>query len=133
MGIFDVVSTSVRAISEGKSMAKAQRLAESCLGVRLPKEVALDGNKYALRMVDVSSIEKMAIEYINSYGRYLIRDFDDLPQERKISAKETFTKAAKNISYLQNSGVEFESWNLVPFLDLANALGSDTSAIKKTW
>ena len=133
MGFWDTASKAFRAISEGKATAGAHRLAENCLGVRLPHEVATDGHKYASRMADFSSVEEMAIEYMNSYGLYLRRNFEQFSMADKKLARDRFSRAAQHISQLQSSGVRLDHLTLVPFLDHATAFGSDTSPINRTW
>ena len=132
MGFWDTASKVWRGISEGRTAAAAHRLAERCLGVQLPPEVAVDGFKNAYRKAEVSSVEEMAMEYIYSYGRYLQTYFDKLSAADKKLAKDRFSKAAQHISQWQSSGARIDHITLVRFLDHARAFGADASPIKGT-
>lgn len=129
MGFLSNVAKGFRAIEEGRRTAEAFLYVERHFGIRLSHQVRQAAYPAVARMADYASVPDMALEYLTAYGRMLVRLGDGLPAGQRASAASQFTLLSRKLAELLERGEDLHPYNLVPFIDAANALGADTSMI----
>ena len=131
MGFLSNVAKGFRAIDEGRRTAEAFLYVERQFGIRLSHEVRQAAWPAVARMAEHASVPDMALEYLTTYARMLVRLGDALPADVRERAGSQFTLLAGKLAALLERGEDFHRYNLVPFIDAANALGADTSMIPR--
>jgi ribosomal protein S27E len=120
------IGNAIRQGKQFKSTQEAYRLVVRYFHLNVTQESIRETNSYLHQMADTSSVQELAVEYLNLYGRRLVRDLKSFPEDQAEAAAQ-FRRFAQKIAQMRGSGVEIRERLLSEFCGVAGQLGADTS------
>lgn len=130
MSFFRKIADTYRAVNEGRATAQAHQMAEQFLAARLPQDVAVDGYKQAASVADLSSVEEMALIYVTTYAKRMIRYLDavNATSEFRMQVARNVARACICLADLQRSGERFNGYQTRELIQAAQKLGVKTDS-----
>ena len=129
MSFLDRLASGVRAAKNFRSVQEAYRLVVHHFHLAISQQSIQETSKHLQDMAEYASVPELAVEYLNLYGRRLIRDLEQVPDDAPEAASQ-FQRFARKIAELQRGGVTFRPTFLDPFRGIARQLGADPSGIQ---
>jgi hypothetical protein len=126
MSFFRGVGNAIRQGKQFKNTQEAYRMVVRYFHLNVSQQSIRETSPYLHQMADTSSVQELAVEYLNDYGRRLVRDLKSFPDDQPEAAAQ-FRRFSQKIAQMRQSGVEIRERLLNEFCGVAGQLGADTS------